>query len=191
MLAVLTSHSVYCDPFSTCTYIVSEYCYWLYSEMGQGKKTASGNISALKSSLVLHGNNLQYPFTQKVIRCFFFSPKVRAIVLYANLNLGPQGLTMQGNLFNSPQVSQKTKRTGWQGLKRWPLVIIGWENHVFPQVGLQYNSPCSYSSLPLIQKLWYRVSCCKYFRYFYISLCICLCILFCFVTARWSSEISI
>lgn len=126
--AALTSHSVlltslqYYDPFSTWVDTVSEYCYWFELEIVQRRKIASGNISALKSSLVRHGNILLY-FLQKSLSIFFL--KVRGVVLYSNLNLRPRGLTMPGNLSNSWQASQQTKHMGWQGLKRWPLAIIG------------------------------------------------------------------
>lgn len=118
--------SIYC---STSGDTVSEYCYWFKLEIGQRKKIASGNISALKSILVLHLNILQYLFMQKVIKQFFL--KVRDVVLYSNLNLRPWGLTMPGNLSNSWQASQQTKHMGWQGLKRWPLAIIGGRKSCF------------------------------------------------------------
>lgn len=135
MLAALTSHSALLtsfqcyDPFSTWVDTVSEYCYWFKLEIGQRKKIASGNISAFKSSLVLHGNILKYLLVQKVIKHFFL--KVRDVVLYPNLNLRPRGLTMPGNLSNSWQASQQTKHMGWQGLKRWPLSIIGGRESCF------------------------------------------------------------
>lgn len=136
MLAALTSHSalqnslvlwsIYCSTWGDT---VSEYCYWFKLEIGQRKKIASGNISALKSSLVLHGNILRYRFMQKVIKQFFL--KVRDVVLYSNLNLRPRGLTIPGNLSNSWQVFQQTKHMEWQGLKRWPLAIIGGRESCF------------------------------------------------------------